>query len=54
MYRPYAHDIISLSIIESSGSIRKYTEVTAILSGKNVEWVAVGNSISCRLSVLVR
>ena len=28
-----------------------YMEVAAILSGKNVQWVVVGNSISCRLSV---
>ena len=34
----------TLSVIESK---RKYTEAAAILRGKNVQWVAVGNSISC-------
>ena len=38
------------SVIESK---RKYMEAAAILEGKNVQWVAVENSISCRLSVLV-
>ena len=37
-----------------SGKNVQYTEAVAILSGKNVQWVAVGNGISCRLSVLVR
>ena len=36
-------------------SIQKYTEAAAILEGKNVQWVSVGDSISCFcLSVLVR
>ena len=29
-------------------------EAAAILRGKNVQWVTVGDSISCHLSVLVR
>ena len=33
-------------IIESK---QKYTEEAAILRGKNVQWVAVGDSISCYL-----
>ena len=40
-----------LSVNESK---RKNTEAAAILRGKNVQRVMVGNSISCRLSVLVR
>ena len=39
-----------LSVIESK---RKYTEAAAILEGKNVQWVVVGDNISCCLSVLV-
>ena len=39
------------SLIESK---RKYMEAAAILEGKNVQWVAVGNNVSCRLSVLAR
>ena len=35
-------------------SKQKYTEAAAIFEGKNVQWVVVGDSISCRLSVLVR
>ena len=40
-----------LSVIENK---QKYMEAGAILSGKNVQRVTVGNSISCRLSVLLR
>ena len=32
----------------------KYMEAAGIFEGKNVQWVAVGDSISCYLSVLVR
>ena len=43
--------VIPLSVIENKW---KYTEAAAILEGKNVQWIAVGDSISCHLSVLVR
>ena len=44
VYRPYVITSLLWGKIES---MQKYTEVAATLSGKNVQWVAVGNSISC-------
>ena len=49
MYRDCAFTSFTLSVIESKW---KYTKAAAILRGKNVQWVAVGDFL--HLSVLIR
>ena len=53
MKKSYAITLLLQGKIESK---RKYTDRNSrhLLSGKNVWWVAVGDSISCLLGVLVR